>query len=422
MASKIPQSLEMLQRLNRRIIKLTKKEQVLLEEIAGMDDLHPQLEKNIGKVKQMCSGLKQHCDSMSYLLQVPPDPQFGFICPAKKPHVMAELTEALSAVMSEYPVAVMLFTIEDLDLGAGIVEGKLLTRSGEMQCLASIPPLIYNITLHSKRSSIKTMRGLRKSEVTTVVNPLNFFNQTIIFDILSSLSPAKDCLLPYTQYNVETLKEYLDCNDSVVLLPERGILNNRAIRIRKNLQAQESYAYVISFGEINYQCDERSVFRAVGNLVRNRKYLLVEDIDPVMLGDSPLEARVFVQKDNENKWQVTEKIAKSELLYPGRRSQHTATKLHTALIKRVPNNLSQILERLEHHSINNSAYLDYYLPDVGSLMFDYLIDAQGNPRLIYVGGWDCRDFLYTLQDQADWHKYLANCFHYLRYLKESKVF
>ena len=142
---------------------------------------------------------------------------------------------------------------------------------------------------------------------------------------------------------------------------------------------------------------------------------MILGLHTLMWNNLPLEARVYVQKGITGNWSVTAMIGKHELFSTGSLYNQTSQNLGRILLDLCPNQLNKITKQLTNHSLNICSYLDHYIPDLGCCTLDYVLEQNGKPSLIYLGGWEQNDYLYTV-DKNLWLKYHENALDYLQYL------
>jgi hypothetical protein len=135
--------------------------------------------------------------------------------------------------------------------------------------------------------------------------------------------------------------------------------------------------------------------------------------------DSPLEARVYVQKGATGTWGITGMIAKNEIFLDNSIYKDTADSLQKVLLNIEPEIIEAIEENLSNYSINICVYMDYYISKLGSCILDFILDERGMPYLIHFGGVEQKEYMLKLGGKDVLIRYLTNLIDYLLYLKNK---
>lgn len=340
----------------------------------------------------------------------------GILYNESQERYIRSLIRNLLDISDRKKVNIICFTIDNLDLNSGLITGTLISGSSVKDSTVTIPKFIYNIGYYTKPYNRNKIKQLCMTYDSVVVNPINNFNQAVVFDILSSLPYAKDFLLPFSRLTPSILEDYLDYSNSLFLVPESGLVRNEAIRVERT-GSEANNQFVVFAGNNRLYFDEANPFQGIKKMLGNKPYMVMQGRRALMWNESPLEARVYIQKDITGKWNVTDIIAKNEIFFKDSIYEDTADDLRKVLLDCAPDEVDDIIQSLTNYSKNTCVYLDYYFSQLGSCTLDFIIDKRGMPYLIYFGGWDQKDYLFRLNEKDSWDKYINNTINYLIYLK-----
>lgn len=316
-------------------------------------------------------------------------------------------------------INIICFNLRDVNIQDGLVEGLLIVDSSITHRTVSIPKCTINIGYYSKSENINKVKQMYMMYDSIVVNPVNIFNQAVVFDVLSAIPDIKDCILPVSTLSPSILSEYLINSNMVFLLPERGLYNNVAIRIEKHSQNEKDNCS-IETGSSRQYCSENDLYACIKKMIGNKKYVAVQGKKALLWNDAPLEARVYVQKGITGKWSVTKMISKNEIFLKDSIYKDTVDELEKTLLNIIPDKIGDIMQSLESYSLNICSYLEYYFLHLGNCTVDFIIDSEGKTSFIGFGGWDKKNYLFKLNGNHVWDKYIANSIDYLIYLENTE--
>jgi hypothetical protein len=344
----------------------------------------------------------------------------GILYNENQQRYISSVIRNLQNVADRKKVSILLFTIDNVDLNNGLVTGTLISDSIVKEITIAIPQFIYNTGYYTKPSNRNKIKQLCMTYGSIVVNPINTFNQAVVFDILSSLPNSKDFILPFSRLTPSVLEEYLNFSNSIFLVPESGLIRSAAIRIEKSRNPEENHI-IVYVGKNRHYFNGDNCFQDIKKMLGNKEYMVIQGRRSLMWNDSPLEGRVYIQKDISGKWNVTDIIAKNEIFFKDSMFKDTTDDLRKALLDSCPDEdeVEETIEHLANYSKNTCVYLDYYFSQLGSCTLDFIIDKRGMPYLIHFGGWDQKDYLFRLNDNNSWGKYISNSIDYLIFLKSE---
>ncbi|ACV61849.1 hypothetical protein Dtox_0960 [Desulfofarcimen acetoxidans DSM 771] len=405
-----------------QIAELLAQEKEILEGLIADGSLSEKDKNDLSEIYMQVEEMREKRLLINNLLEIYRDIKTvdtGILYSGKKQKsVIINSLEQLKSLSREHGISIICFSIDELDLEKELVSGILVSGDFVGSYITQIPSYIYNLALHEKTSSIRGMRRLRMMEKITVINPVNRFNQSIIFDILASISDIDDLMLPYDKLSQAILLEFLQKYDLVFLVPERGLFVHKSIIIEKNIDGMHN-SYSINIGEDKVFCQENYLFLNIRKLIKERKYMVLKGTRLLGRGGFPLEARVYIQKDASGNWQVTEMLVKEENLQRGGERKGIYL-LHDILADIFPEQADEVEEKLYSYSINICVYLSYYMCNLGSCTLDFVIDEKGNPYLLYFGGCEQNDHLFQIKNGELWWRYLKNSMAYLVFLRNQE--
>jgi hypothetical protein len=337
----------------------------------------------------------------------------GFIYETRKQKQIVDMmTDYMKHLSRESKVKIILFNLINLDIEEQVIKGTIITGSQITEGHADFPPLIYNFALHTTSNNIETMRILRKAENTTVINPINWFKQGIIFEMLASLTNSEQYLLPIAPFNESTLTEYLDSCDKLFLLPEKTVLSPKAVVIKK----LHSHDYMISIGQNSQLCRKDGLLNYIQKMICNKKYIVMKGIDCFNWMGSPMEARVYLQKNVTGEWSILKITVKKDIFS---RNALYEISINSIINKLLSNEIKDTEKVLSSISLGICSFLDFHIPCLGSCTLDYIFDETQHPYLVYFGGFDQDSYLIRQMGTKEQYMLLNNVFQYLLFLSEK---
>ncbi|MGF7186852.1 hypothetical protein GGQ84_002986 [Desulfitispora alkaliphila] len=349
--------------------------------------------------------------------------EIGFICHANKDHWLENIKHVMKDISIRYNKKIVLFTINNLNLDKNIIKKAYLIDGNKAGVTKTkIPSFIYNCVTHSKPSSIKKMRQLRMLKDTQVINPVNRFYQHMLFEMIASImrSKDKDVILPFETISKVSVKEFAKKYDSFFLLPQRSTKECRMISISKVSSYKKNQEFEIAFGYKKQIITKDSLFLEINKIIRSRNYILLKNPGTVNWGFSPLEVRGYIQKGITGEWSVADFIVKKELLSKDTLYDKETSSLADALLDLFPEKVNKIKSQIHQTAININKLLDCYIANRGSCFIDFIFDAQGNPYVVRIDGFEQDDYLYELDEGRLWKESIKNAGLYLVYLSDKE--
>jgi len=329
--------------------------------------------------------------------------ELGFIVNAKKRRTMETMIGYFEHLSEQQRVRIVCFPLENVDLEELVVEGIVVAGSRKWQECVKLPSFLYNFALHSTANDIDKMRTLRKTENITVINPINRFNQSIIFEMLASLNSLQPYLLPSAPFTESTLNEFIDKYDSLFLLPDKTFRPPKAVTVQKT----GTDRFMIRIGRRGFMCRKDELLSVLLKMTDNQKYVLMKGIERVGEWER-CEATVFLQKDATGEWSVA-KMATNQGMFSNSPSCDES-------VNRLPDDafgLCLMKQTLADVSLRIGKFLDFHIPFLGSCTLDYIFE-ENRPRLVYFSGFELRRL-----DSETQQNVIRAAFQYLLSLKTN---
>ncbi|XMB87154.1 hypothetical protein RJG79_04970 [Mycoplasmatota bacterium WC44] len=340
-----------------------------------------------------------------------PRPDVGILYSLKREDTKNDFVKILSEREEFIDKTFTFFTIEDIEMRDELIYGFYIDSKHEMsEKPTRFPKLIYNLALHSRGSSVRKMRKLRVNDEIELINPVNWFRQDILFDMLSSLSIGEKYLLPYDTLSEKVLEEFLSKYKYLYIVPRRDYKHPEIITI-KRLNDKE---VLLSIGKNHQQIPRKDIYLNIQKVIRGARYNVYKGIPSLKWNGMPAECRVYVQKDINGIWKVSAKLIKNELFASGSLYRNSVKKIEDFFVEYINDINTEIKDMLERVPIDFATYLDFYIPDVGSYTFDFVIKSKDSIYLIYIGGFEQYDYI-SLNSKKSWNSYMNYVFDLIQY-------
>lgn len=192
--------------------------------------------------------------------------------------------------------------------GITLVPGQSINRLVWKWCTFPLPDVVYNRVPNrlAERSQFFRKARIFLSEKMRIP----FFNHMFInkWDCYNWLKCESSLLnyLPETKMmNGKTLKEMLRKYPIVFLKPAAGSLGLGVARIQR-VNGKYHYSILTQRGyRSNYSVSEQYIINKAQRLSKIKAYIVQQGIDLMRYYDRVFDIRVLVQKDGQNRWQIT---------------------------------------------------------------------------------------------------------------------
>jgi hypothetical protein len=342
-------------------------------------------EKKLVVQKQQKSTMARHSTFMKEVHEV----EMGLICQSLDDKFFRRLLDVLESTTIASDRKMVLFTLDQLNLKLGVIEnGFIFNGKKRERSSSTIPSFIYNFAVHTNLSDIEKMRELRVSDYVTVINPVNVFDQEVIFDMIASVKHLADGILSMSNLTMKTFHQYLECFDTLLLVPQHANSTASTIIIKRLIETDK---YELWNGKVQTVTKEK-LLSIVKKVIKNRNYVLLTGVDLLYWKNGPLEIRTWVQKGSTGVSEILGITVKKDCLS----KEKYSTCENVAIILEGLGMVTDVSNSITSFTIQSSHILDYYIPQLGSCSFDFFIDKKGNPYLIRVGGFD--EYFLQFQD------------------------
>ncbi len=337
-----------------------------------------------------------------------------------KEHVEVRLKQELKKLSVKHNVRVAICTVDDIDLDKNQIRSSILI-DGNKETIEdiTIPRYIYNFVLHTKRTSVSKIRKLRLSRDIDVINPVNRFFQPVLFEMITSITHSKQMVLPYKLFSKSGLKAMVKENSSFYVLPQRSSTTHRVITVQRN--SNKSQSYLIRFGKLKLTVSESQLYYQIKKIVKNKKYFLMKAPSQIKKWDgSPLEIRGYLQKNESGKWIVHHFLAKKDMFTKDSIFDTACEELKNVLVDVLPKEMTTTMNIMAHYLLDIGIILDYYIPNLASCYVDFIVDEEGSPYVVQIGGVDQQDYLLEVNNYEWWQHSIQHIFHYLLNLTQKE--
>ncbi|WP_084780318.1 YheC/YheD family endospore coat-associated protein [Bacillus massilinigeriensis] len=219
--------------------------------------------------------------------------------------------EEIQELISQYGGFFFIFQIQDIRK-EGII-GYYFDQEQWVKSLLPFPNVVYN-RIHSRLIEAHPF-AQAKLEILRELNiPIfnqGFFSKWEIHQLISSNEILKS-FLPTTELLTEqNLEEFLTNHQDIYLKPTHGSLGRNIIHLC--MRENRIYAdHSIEKSEMNPQqfSDVSQAFKWLEPYIQNRTYLMQKTVPLLKYRDRPVDFRVLVNKNFQQKWIMTSIVAR----------------------------------------------------------------------------------------------------------------
>jgi len=274
---------------------------------------------------------------------------------AKKETHLKYFYHMLNSYIEYKDKSMFVFTIDDIDFLNKTVSGNSISKDGMEFIKTSIPSIIFNLTHHRKRTSIKKARKLASRAGVIMINEKNRFKQYMIMEMLSSNMQTQDIVLKYKTRMKKDIEKY---KDGFFVLSEKG------------------YDY-----------------SNTGHLSDKHKFIIFNKQDLLLHNDYPIIITLYAQRGIEGAWKVL----------PGRQNPEGIVESDA------------LFEKIKLAAIESAEWISCFIPILGFSTVNFVLDKNFNPYLVSLNGWDPK-ILHENSDNKIGIDFMNNLFDYTSFL------
>lgn len=268
--------------------------------------------------------------------------------------------------------SIIVFTISDIDFNEKEVKGSLISEEEIKVVQVPIPSVIVNMALQKDNPSVKGRKMLEEIKGVTVINPINRYDQWMIMDMLSASDVTRKYLLPYYIYNKKTRDFKPEDEKKYITMPARGSKLSRVIYAEPEDGSDRVGG--TQYFKKGHICDY------IDASLCQKRWIFIEVPELVIKHNHPVVVRVYLQKSGEKLWKVLGKN-----IYPE--------------IQLDDNNIYKKIEEASQKAVQQ---INNYLTALGYCFMDFIVDTNGNPYFLHLGGFTQKFF--TENRNVDFYK------------------
>lgn len=281
----------------------------------------------------------------------------GLLCNQNKKRLFSKYLRS-SEILKQRGINVVIFSIQNVSLGHKTVYGTLVADGKAVSAKTELPSVIINFAVQYAKAHIKKLKRLSETENLTLINPVNSFNQWTILKMLSSCAQTNPYILPYSYVSYENAISDIQKIDDFIIKPRNGSNYNKFIYCKKTSSGFDLY---------NFSNIARShlfdIKNAIIPAIRSGKWILINSPKLKTRGGSLLIIRTYLHK-NRGEWEVVQKTAISK----------------TEKVCSAYDEINQAALRL-------ALCVTCYIPDLAFCTVDFVVDKDGKPYFLSLGGW-----------------------------------
>jgi hypothetical protein len=274
---------------------------------------------------------------------------------------------------------IIIFTISNIDFIQMKVIGSLVMEKTVERVQVSLPSIIYNLSLQQNMEGIKARKRLEEMNSVKLINDTNRYNQHMIMEILYSSKVTRRYLLPYHIYN-KLLRDFKpDDNQPYIAMPSRGASISRIIYAEPTEDSDiVKGTQYFKKGQI---CDY------IDASLCQSQWIFLETPNLMVRGNYPIIVRCYLQKSSHKSWKLLDrKIYPDESVCIG-----------------------NLIRRTELAALAFIDYICKFLPSIGIAFIDFLLDNEGFPYFLHLGGFE-KSFFEQEQRDDMLRKFYKNLF------------
>lgn len=285
----------------------------------------------------------------------------GILCSQKEEEVYRKHFYSLFHQITGYTdIPVIVSALSGINFLEKTVLGYEISGDSIKPVRASLPEVMFNLSITRKRHDLKKLRALAEIENIVLVNETNAFRQSMFMQILSSNECFSQYLLPHRELKREDTGYRFPINRSFLIKPDKGVNLSNIIYV--NQAGTQSEIYYC--GGIR-KCGKPYTEGNIRPFITRRKWLLgVPEL--ITYNNQPLVIRVYIQKGTGGSWRVVLKDIYFNLF----------------------GTFDRYSEKLGPISLEFINYISNFIPGLGICFIDFILDTCNNPYFLNFGGWE----------------------------------
>lgn len=252
-----------------------------------------------------------------------------------------------------------LFTMRNLDLNNMIVWGSKVNESGMQYCSEKIPSIILNFSVQYKKENINKLRKLHQLEEIKLINETNRFDQSIIFEILSSNNSVKKYLLDYKTISLLSSIN-LNTENSYIFMPIKGADLTKVVHM-----SLDGLDVLIKNNNNYFEIDNEKLNRKLFKITKVRRGILMTVERDIVSEEALFTVRVYLQRGESGDWNIVIR----RMNFKGRNQAFILNK------------------NLEEAALNIVKCIANYIPSMAAVFIDFFVSNEGTPYFLHFGGW-----------------------------------
>jgi len=283
-----------------------------------------------------------------------------------------------------------------------------------------LPQVIHNRVLLQSREEIKLFHQLEK-QGTILFNRQNRYNKLEVHRHLHKKTDLRPHLPKTLTGTIQNLKQMLDEFPSLILKPAIGSLGKGIMRL-----SQTDHGWLLTYpaarkknAHLIREFFSHSLPLHVVKTMRQKSYIIQEEIPIATYQGRPFDLRVSVQKNEHSCWQVTGMIAK--VARPGHFLCNVAQGGTVYPLEKLLGNyphlkIDMVEDKITRLALNIVEELEQHYPGLADVGLDLAITRNGFPYFIECNGRDQRYSFLNGGMVDTWKQTYFNPIGYARFL------
>lgn len=319
----------------------------------------------------------------------------------KKQRVLEGFTdriyEKLASHMKDQSGILLFFAVNEVDWNQNLVRGHILDTDSFNYTPVSVPlpRIVYDRCLGNNgrlESILFREKALLKRQI-KIFNSFVKLGKFDTYDCFCNDPDLKEITLPYKQFSIQELSQFVNKYDSVYVKPDLLYKGEGLIKVSKTRQG-----YFINHHRKNvFTSKNTTILEDMLPLMedfgdKSSSYVIQKSIDIARFFGNPFDVRIMLQKNCLGEWEVTGQLARigaegCPITSP--RSGGKVLNLEDTLLASFngqTEKVTSIIKDINKYSIIIGQLLEKKYGLLGELGIDLGIDKQGSIWLIEVNG------------------------------------